>query len=177
MQPFSPSHEAPAAAFVALWSTSHRFRPATVAAGPHVPTSNWACGRFPSGKVPFSSLDLALPCSACALLLRCCFSVSRPRKTRGHGPAPVTAQVVLVVPSPLPVSVPVPAPGPSTSRSHHLDFGPLAKAVNRLSYRGVACPVPASLKPGFCTPKIPPFSPPRPASDPLLSRALCCSYS
>lgn len=83
MQPFSPSHEAPAAVVVALWSTSHRFRPATVAAGPHAPTSNWACGRFPSGKVPFSSLDLALPCSACALLLRCCFSVSRPRKNKG----------------------------------------------------------------------------------------------
>lgn len=47
------------------------------------PRRIWACGRFPSGKVPFSSLDLALPCSACALLLRCCFSVSRPRKNKG----------------------------------------------------------------------------------------------
>lgn len=62
-------------------------------------------GGFPSGKVPFSSLDLALPSSACA----CCCAVASlppaPEKTRGHGPAPVTAQVV---PSPVPVPEPEP---------------------------------------------------------------------
>lgn len=105
------------------------------------------------------------------LLLRCCFSTTRPRKNKGgHGPAPVTAQVV---PSPLPVSVPVPVP----VRSHHLDFVRLAKAVNQLSYRGVACPGASIPKTRFLPAQNPPPSPPsaRLRSSPLL-RALR-SYS
>lgn len=117
------------------------------------------------------------PCHAqlsLCLLLRCCISASRPRKNKGAWPSPShSSSSSQSSPSLSPVPVPVASPSSRTSRGHHLDLARLAKAVNRLSYRGVLCPVPASLKPGFCPPKIPPFPPHRPASNPLLSCELC----
>lgn len=104
------------------------------------------------------------------LLLLLCLP---PQKKQGAWPSPSPSHSTSS-PSPLTPSLsPVPVPAPVPVVVNHLDLARLAKAVNRLSYRGVACPVPASQKPGFCPPKTPPFAPPRPASDPLLSCELC----
>lgn len=135
--------------------------------------SHWERCPFPAWIWPCP----AQPVLAVTLLL----PASRPRKNKGAWPSPShssgssqsSPSRASLSPVPVPVPVPVAVPIVVTISI----WSVLQKLSIDLSYRGVACPVPASLKPGFCPPKIPPSSPPsaRLKSSPLL-RALR-SYS
>lgn len=118
--------------------------------------SHWERCPFPAWIWPCP----AQPVLAVTLLL----PASRPRKNKGAWPSPShssgssqsSPSRASLSPVPVPVPVPVAVPIVVTISI----WSVLQKLSIDLSYRGVACPVPASLKPGFCPPKIPPSSPP-----------------